>query len=126
MKIKIIDLLNTSKNELPSKIKAFNTTFEFIGENYYATTGDYKDTNLLEWIHAVDDLNDEVEIIEEEKEIEKIDISENATNRNERYIRKYDNEFLNLSQVNYYLAQKINELVDEINKLKKEKNREDK
>ena len=126
MKIKIIDLLNTSKNELPSKIKAFNTTFEFIGENYYATTGDYKDTNLLEWIHAVDDLNDEVEIIEEEKEIEKIDISENATNRNERYIRKYDNEFLILSQVNYYLAQKINELVDEINKLKKEKNREDK
>ena len=36
------------------------------------TKGDYKDTNLLEWIHAVDDLNDEVEIIEEEKEIEKI------------------------------------------------------
>ena len=113
MKIKIIDLLNTSKNELPSKIKAFNTTFEFIGENYYATTGDYKDTNLLEWIHAVDDLNDEVEIIEEEKEIEKLGKNftfEDSTNE----LTKGD------WQVSV-ISQKVNELVDEVNKLKKEK-----
>lgn len=110
MKIKIIDLLNTSKNELPSKIKAFNTTFEFIGENYYATTGDYKDTNLLEWIHAVDDLNDEVEIIEEEKEIEKI---------GKIYDGFTDSYYDTCLET---LIKKVDELVDEINKLKKEKN----
>lgn len=113
MKIKIIDLLNTSKNELPSKIKAFNTTFEFIGENYYATTGDYKDTNLLEWIHAVDDLNDEVEIIEEEKEIEKLG-KKFTLEGNTSELTKSDWQFSVISQ-------KINELIDEMNKLKKEK-----
>lgn len=115
MKIKIIDLLNTSKNELPNKIKAFNTTFEFIGENYYATTGDYKDTNLLEWIHAVDDLNDEVEIIEEEKEIKPITMCMTG-------IMGFDG----VENIATTLKDKINELVDEVNKLKKEKNKEDK
>ena len=118
MKIKIIDLLNTSKNELPSKIKAFNTTFEFIGENYYAITGDYKDTNLLEWIHVVDDLNDEVEIIEEEKEIEKIRMNGDC------FFSESINAWINKEKSSAYcefLSNKINELVDEINKLKKEK-----
>lgn len=122
MKIKIIDLLNTSKNELPNKIKAFNTTFEFIGENYYATTGDYKDTNLLEWIHAVDDLNDEVEFIEEEKEIEKM----NALHQSVTIANHYSKENVQCIVNEFYrriavLVDKYNELVDEINKLKKEK-----
>ena len=48
----------------------------------------------------------------------RLDIEENAMTRNERYIRKEDNKFVNLSVADYELAKKINELIDEINKLK--------
>lgn len=118
MKIKIIDLLNTNKNELPNKIKAFNTTFEFIGENYYAISGDYKDTNLLEWVHAFDDLNEEIEIIEEEKEIEKLSDKvryyfSTVTNG----MTKVDRQALDEIFDNCYKT--IDQLIDEVNKLKK-------
>ena len=129
MKIKIIDLLNmkSSCKKMPSKI-CYDKRLWLLTDDGI----DYGLEDKIDEIWLFQDyipnnfdllcaLNDEVEIIEEEKEIEKIDISENTTNRNERYIRKCDNEFLNLSQANYYLAQKINELVDEVNKLKKEK-----
>lgn len=39
-------------------------------------------------------------------------------NRNERYIRKEDNKFVNLSVADYELVKKINELIYEVNKLK--------
>lgn len=91
-------------------------------------------------------LNDEVEILDEPKDnftgwkmyqdgkvicsidcsvdetkdnsIERLDIEEDAINRNERFIRKEDNKFVNLSVADYELAKKINELIDEVNKLK--------
>ena len=58
-------------------------------------------------------------IVDESKDnsIERLDIEENAINRNERYIRKEDNKFVNLSVADYELAKKINELIDEVNKL---------
>ena len=59
-------------------------------------------------------------IVDESKynSIERLDIEENAMTRNERYIRKEDNKFVNLSVADYELAKKINELIDEINNLK--------
>ena len=61
-----------------------------------------------------------VEALDESKynSIERLDIEENAMTRNERYIRKEDNKFVNLSVADYELAKKINELIDEINNLK--------
>ena len=59
-------------------------------------------------------------IVDESKynSIERLDIEENAMTRNERYIRKEDNKFVNLSVADYELAKKINELIYEVNKLK--------
>lgn len=61
-------------------------------------------------------------IVDESKDnsIERLDIEEDAINRNERFIRKEDNKFVNLSVADYELAKKINELIDEVNKLKEE------
>lgn len=71
MRIKIIDLLNKieAEEEMPSKIKTFDTTFGIIGNNYYAASGDFIDVNLFEFIHDAEDLNSFVEIIEEDKPI---------------------------------------------------------
>ena len=62
-----------------------------------------------------------MEVIEpKDNSIERLDIEENAMTRNERYIRKEDNKFVNLSVADYELAKKINELIDEVNELKEE------
>ena len=116
MKIKIIDLLNMNENKLPNRIKVFNTIFEIVGKNYYATSGDYENMNLLEWVHDIDDLNEQVEIIEEDKKIEKL-------NDKERYcfstvangMTKRDREALDEMFEKCYKT--IDELIDEVNKL---------
>lgn len=102
-KIRIIDLLNKIANneETPNKIR-------FNGEYYiYNTTyDDYKSPSTWLLKNNNDNLNcflnDEVEIIEEEKELEKFDT----------------NKFHDIDELVY----KINELIDEINKLKSGKN----
>lgn len=117
MKIKIIDLLKISENKLPNRIKVFNTIFEVLGKNYYATSGDYENMNLLEWVHDIDDLNEQVEIIEEDKNIEKL-------NDKVRYyfstiangMTKRDREALDEMFEKCYKT--IDELIDEVNKLK--------
>ena len=108
MKIKIIDLLNKieAEEEMPSKIKTFDTTFGIIGNNYYAASGDFIDVNLFEFIHDADDLNSFVEIIEEDKTIKKIG-------------KIYDG----FNDSYYYtclvkIVQKVDEVIDAINELK--------
>lgn len=106
MKIKIIDLLVKIANneEVPKKIKYSNVKLEYVEENgdYYNYYGrglfEYKFGNCKNF------LNDEVEIIEEPKKIEKLPkgITDNAcATKDQRTI-----------------ANKINELIDEINNLK--------
>lgn len=117
MKIKIIDLLNMNENKLPNRIKVFNTIFEILEENYYAKSGDFKGANLLEWVHDIDDLNERVEIIKEDKNIEKL-------NDKARYyfstiangMTKRDREALDEMFEKCYKT--IDELIDEVNKLK--------
>lgn len=110
MKIKIIDLLNKNEEELPKKIKAFDTIFEIIGKNYYAASGDFIDANLFEFIHDADDLNSFVEILEADKPIiEKITINENHTigfPSGEWKARNMDIAF----------SVKINQIIDYINR----------
>lgn len=128
--IKIIDLFNKIANneEVPNKIKLKNfeeiytlredcTGYKWYGEE--KTHNDFGETihKNLEYI-----LKQDIEILDEPKDnsIERLDIEENAMNRNERYIRKEDNKFVNLSVSDYELAKKINEIIDEVNKLKEE------
>ena len=68
--MKIIELLNkiANREEIPEKIQCFNREFYLKGNTYFGDT-----FTLMHYIQE-EDLNDEVEIIEEEKKIpEKID-----------------------------------------------------
>ena len=105
MKIKIIDLLNMVANfeEMPEKIKHqyYDYSWNRVDKDYQKSDGDLLFRNMKITYH----LNDEVEIIEEEKEIEKITLQFSETQK----------------EKNRLFKDKINELVDEVNKLKKER-----
>ena len=110
MKIKVIDLLNKIANdeEVPKKIKWQGQIYEYSCSNrfYYQNSWSmYRD-----FYTEGNCLNDEVEIIEEPKKIEKITVREKTLGfpNGEWTARNMDKAF----------AIKINELIDEINNLK--------
>lgn len=74
--MKVIDLLNkiAKGEEVPNKIKYKGTTYEKDndGDIDFYIGGDYNGTLFLEKLDDTNELNDEIEIIEEEKEIEEI------------------------------------------------------
>lgn len=107
MKITIYKLLGLVKDDkAPQKIKYEYLIYELIPErnNYYCK-------NDMRWftneINSLEVLNNEVEIIEEPKKIKKLpkEITDNACATRDQKI----------------IANKIDELIDEINKLKEEK-----
>ena len=101
--MKVIDLLNTPLNELPQKIKANDKTYTlFIDEdtNYHYYQDD-KCKYFMFSISCFEELNEEVEIIEEDKKIEKLDEYEYDT----------ANEIL--------IIRKINEIIDYLEENKK-------
>ena len=113
--MKIIDLLNkiAKGEEVPKKIRIGEIVFE---KNTEAPNIDYcleKGNTFLfqEYIHAFGEigLNDELEIIEEDKKIEKLSFMDIAISINETY-----NDNVGV------LMAKINELIDVVNKLNKE------
>ena len=120
MKITIYELLRLIKDgKAPKKIKYKNNIYEYDGEtqNYCSPINMIWDFLIGEDIVAL--LNDEVEIIEEDKKIEKIEIYEDEdghyflNNRyNKIYIRCDETDFM---------VDKFNELIDEINNLKENK-----
>ena len=105
--IKIIDLLNKIANgeEVPKKIKdgAFELTLSRDGKHYGGQT-----TTVLNNVFGMERLNDEVEIIEEEKEIEKMSTV--------KFHGKYVDHDTALE-----IARKVNELIDAVNELKRDK-----
>lgn len=112
MKVKVIDLLNAIAGTgiIPQRIYYNGNVYEYDGEtqNYYKSLNFTKDWLIGEDITAL--LNDEVEIIEEPKKIEKITVREKTLGfpNGEWTARNMDKAF----------AIKINELIDEINNLK--------
>ena len=100
MKIKMIDLLNmhARNEEMPKQIKIGDGAEIFTYDGYmYKDDGMYI-TDLLDFF---DHLNEEVEIIEEDKKIEKI---------------SYDDHVgIDLSEA---VCNKLNEVIDVLNKLK--------
>jgi hypothetical protein len=131
--MKVIDLLNkiANKEEVPKKIEIFGYTFFRYEDEwsnfYYYATADKKD-ELMEQLNSTNELNDEVEITEEPKEIEKLEkrvISENymIENKNAPEEEKWKlvrNLIYNNSKDTQFVKDKINELIDVINELKKE------
>ena len=118
MKIKIIDLLNKIANneEVPKKIKYKDNVY-YLGKNMvdlhtYQTEG----SNTTRKLSLIIDneylnLNDEVEILEETKKIEKIARCDSIkmTHYGELYKPTENEEILRIQ---------INELIDKINNLK--------
>lgn len=118
MKFKIIDLLVKIANgeKIPKKIKYMDSIWEYCKNG---TTQDYINDYgncLMEFVPIIKvGLNDEVEIIEESKKIEKISWNEkeslagNLTAVGKQGVLTRRTEKLKAS---------LNELIDEINKLK--------
>ena len=124
MKIKIIDLLNKIANdeEVPKKIKYKDNVY-YLGKNIvdlhtYQTEG----SNTTRKLSLIIDneylnLNDYVEIIEEPKKIEKI-----KSNGDEFY-SDYIDTWISKNKTDAYcefLMNKINELIDVVNELKRD------
>lgn len=115
MKIKMIDLLvkMAKGKEMPKKIIYNNIVLEYDEENedYYQ----YYGKGLFEYLFtcSFSFLNVEVEVIEEDKKIEKITIRDKTLGfpNGEWTARNMDKAF----------AIKINELIDEVNGLKENK-----
>ena len=101
-KIKIIDLLNKIANgeELPEEIRFEGKIFEKQYETSFYCTG----FGIFEEAFVLEDLNKEVEIIEEDKEIEKIG--------NDYYHKTQPEQ-------NQIFQRKINEIIDKVNSLEK-------
>lgn len=117
--MKIIDLLNKIANgeEVPKKIKYDTLNYYFRDYDYkeYDIEKDYIDeqTSFIEKIDFYK-LHDEVEIIEEDKKIEKLYVRERA---NDFLIGKSEHVCYGTeSYVNKIIADKINEIIGVINK----------
>ena len=109
--MKIIDLfVKISKDEkVPNRIKSQGLIFEFDEESrqYYEEGRLHNvDYSLRSWLCNFKCLNDEIEIIEESKKIE-------HCLKRDRFLRDEDEI--------EHLRTKIDELIDEVNKLKGEK-----
>ena len=117
--MKIVDLIIkiANKEEVPYKIKYNGNIYEFSEE----TQNYLRPVNLgLKFLINEDIirlLNDEVEIIEEDKEIEKIEIVNNG-NMNAYAIYSADGTKCALTKHSKVMCDKINELIDKVNSLK--------
>ena len=106
--MKIIDLLNKIANgeEIPNKIKYNGEIYErnLYNNKYYRENN--KDRDLLDTYLANEEVyNSEIEIIEEDKKIEKFNIDKEPLKGGE-LVRAID----------YIIEAKINEIIDHINK----------
>lgn len=116
MKIKIIDLLiaiaGAGIGAIPQRIYYNGNFYEYDREtqNYYKSLNFTKDWLIGEDITAL--LNDEVEIIEEQKKIKKLDLDGYYDDNS---YCECKSEWCSSEDV---LVVKINEIIDEINKLK--------
>ena len=122
MKIKVIDLLNmiSKGEEVPKKIKWENIIYAYseydkdyleypFSNEEYKGLFDMRDNILTQF------LNDEVEIIEEDKKIEKISWSEKESLAGNLMASKKQEI---LARRTEKLKSSLNELIDEINNLK--------
>lgn len=116
MKIKIIDLFKLMlERKAPKKIKVLGYTMSFVET---AEWGNYESADhiLLSNFRLIDCLNDEVEIIEDKK-IEKISWNEKESLAT--YFTANEKQEI-LARRTEKLKASLNELTDEINKLKED------
>ena len=120
--IRIIDLLNKISNgeEVPKRIRIDHWCYKFEWvehlENYYDKDSDIDLMSALSM--NKEELNYEVEIIDEDKKIKKLDIQSVKDNPTNMYIvNEYGNKCY-MTKHSREIALKLNELIDEVNELK--------
>lgn len=103
--MKVIDLLNKIANgeEVPQKIKYGEDTYYYEFNEYLLETEDENELRNLMGKYNLNILNNEVEVIEEDKKIEKLNMKE----------MKEDSHS---TQNEIMLGYKINEIIDKVNK----------
>lgn len=120
MKIRIIDLLNKIYNNdnIPKKIIYDNCKWEYLSE-YSDYKNEYKSYLFGYYIANYDDihsfLNQEIEIIEEDKKIEKLNIENDSPTH--FYITNEYGTKCGLTKHSKMIADKLNEIIDVVNKL---------
>ena len=130
MKITIYELLGLIKDgKAPKKIKFRNEIYEYenhIKNGFIDYVGIEKEDNEAFYLSSYignnyisDIFTDEVEIIEEPKKIEKLKIEQDTQNSN-YYIKNEYGTKCGLTKHSKMIAEKVNELIDEINNLKEE------
>ena len=124
--MKIIDLLvKISQGErMPKKIKyeGYVWKYDKVAKDYYRNDIDEEYIYLFQDLFKKETgffINNEVEIIEENKKIEKIKIL--IDDINTEYVANATGEKLSYLKSDLMFADRINELIDEVNKLKGEK-----
>jgi hypothetical protein len=124
--MKIIDLLvKISQGEkMPKKIKYKGYVWEYdkVAKDYYRNDIDEEYIYLFQDLFKKETgffINNEVEIIGENKKIEKIKIL--IDDINTEYVANATGEKLSYLKSDLMFADRINELIDEVNKLKGEK-----
>lgn len=117
MKITIYELLGLVKEGKAPKIKYDNHNWKYNTKDKW-----FDDIDRNDWCKThfgFCELNDEVEIIEEEKEIEKLDIKQekNIKNNWKWKIKGTEHDY-NISTPQKIMCDKINELIDVINDMR--------
>lgn len=117
--MKVIDLLNKIANgeEVPRKFTYKGYLWEYDIKNemwfYYFGEGKSHRFDRLFYLHMC--LTDEVEIIEEDKEIEKLKVNVECIEDVDYPLGRFEQHY---EQTKDEICEKINELIDELNKLK--------
>ena len=119
MKITLYELLKLMlERKAPKTIKLFNERMTFVET---AQWGDYEGDKIkLSDFRIIDCLTEKVEIIEEDTKLEKTEL--NYLDTNALYDRPtLRNVLRKIIEDQQRFTEKINELIDEVNKLKGEK-----
>lgn len=122
--MKIIDLLNKIANgeEVPRQVDYYDITYTYNGDCYVSNEGELLLDHIEELTRC---LNEEIEIIEEDKKIEKIEMDylyKNFEGNKINIYERLDKNFVEIERVLEIVTNTINELIDEVNKLKGDKN----
>lgn len=119
-KIKVIELINKiyANLDVPEKVKYANKKYEYskTTQDYKSEDGEWLFQRMLtfsgRWIER------EVEILEDEEEIEEIKVDDN------NYIVTDNGTNLKGRAIDITFVNKINEIIDKVNKLDKKINKE--
>ena len=115
--MKVIDLLNKIANgeEIPEKFKFAGQTFEKQGSYIEDADGDSIFDSMFT---DFSNINDEVEIVEEDKKIQKLEIVHNGSANAYALLNEYGTKCA-LTKHSKVMCDKINEIIDKLNEMEK-------